>query len=66
MIDPKKKAPLYVPPVKNIFSPQEILYLSDMRLSDLEAIRLVLNGDSVIDWFRLDFHTPDQVQLFLQ
>lgn len=66
MIDPKKKAPLYVPPVKNVFSPQEILYLSDMRLSDLEAIRLVLNGDSVIDWFRLDFHTPDQVQLFLQ
>ena len=32
-----------------------------LTLSDLEAIRLVLSGDSVIDWNRANFYNLDQV-----
>lgn len=41
-------------------------YLRSMKISDLEAIRLVLEGDSVIDWFRLDFTSMEEVELFLR
>lgn len=36
-----------------------------MRLSDLEAIRLVINGDSVIDWYRLNFNNEEEMKWFL-
>ncbi|MBL7960687.1 TIGR04552 family protein [bacterium] len=55
-----KRAPL------NDLSPEEALYISKMSISDLEAIRLVLQGNSVIDWFRLDFKTDDEIELFLK
>ena len=35
--------------------------LEDFSLADLEAVRLILRGDSVIDWRRLDFKTHEQV-----
>lgn len=33
---------------------------------DLEAIRLLLTGNSVIDWRKLSFETPQQVNRFLE
>ncbi len=54
-----------VNPLNNI-SPEEARYISRMNLSDLEAIRLVLQGDSVIDWFRLDFRSQSEIDLFLK
>ncbi len=47
-------------------SSQEILYLNNLTVSDLEAIRLALEGDSVIDWFRLDFKTDAKIDQFLK
>jgi uncharacterized protein (TIGR04552 family) len=37
----------------------------EFTLADLEAIRLILRGDSVIDWRRLDFVNDDEVRTFL-
>ena len=37
-----------------------------MRLADLEALRLVLRGGSVIDWRKLDFQALDEVDAFLR
>jgi uncharacterized protein (TIGR04552 family) len=39
--------------------------LEDFTLADLEAVRLILRGDSVIDWHRLNFTSQDQVRDFL-
>jgi uncharacterized protein (TIGR04552 family) len=40
--------------------------LDEFTLADLEAIRLILRGDSVIDWRRLDVTTDEHVREFLQ
>lgn len=40
--------------------------LDALRLSDLEAIRLVLRGGSVIDWHRLSFVAPEEAQEFVR
>jgi uncharacterized protein (TIGR04552 family) len=34
-------------------------------LQDLEAVRLILHGDSVVDWHKLDLDTRDKVDRFL-
>jgi uncharacterized protein (TIGR04552 family) len=39
--------------------------LDEFTLADLESIRLILRGDSVIDWRRLDFAADDDVRAFL-
>ncbi len=39
--------------------------LEQFTLADLEAIRLILRGDSIIDWRRLDFTEEAQVREFL-
>ncbi|HZU82003.1 MAG TPA: TIGR04552 family protein [Polyangiaceae bacterium] len=39
--------------------------LDEFTLADLESIRLILRGDSVIDWRRLDFAHERDVQTFL-
>ena len=39
--------------------------LDEFTLADLEAIRLILRGDSVIDWRRLDLTTEEHVREFL-
>jgi uncharacterized protein (TIGR04552 family) len=41
------------------------LRLEEMDLGDLEVVRLVLRGGSVIDWRRLHFRTPAEVDHFL-
>jgi uncharacterized protein (TIGR04552 family) len=40
--------------------------LDEFTIADLEAIRLILRGDSVIDWRRLDFGSEDEVHRFLR
>ncbi|MBM4387239.1 MAG: TIGR04552 family protein [Deltaproteobacteria bacterium] len=37
----------------------------NVSLQDLEALRLILKGDSVIDWHKLEFSTIDDVNQFL-
>jgi uncharacterized protein (TIGR04552 family) len=39
--------------------------LGEFTLADLESLRLILRGDSVIDWRRLDFTTSAEVAEFL-
>ena len=39
--------------------------LAEMGPDDLEMLRLILRGGSVIDWKRLDFKTPQEVDAFL-
>jgi uncharacterized protein (TIGR04552 family) len=39
--------------------------LSALSLSDLEGIRLLLRGGSVIDWYRLNFQTDQEILRFL-
>ncbi len=38
---------------------------NEFSLADLESLRLILRGDSVIDWRRLDFTTDEEVRAFL-
>jgi uncharacterized protein (TIGR04552 family) len=40
--------------------------LEQMGIAELETLRLVLRGGSVIDWRRLNFRTPDEVDAFLR
>jgi uncharacterized protein (TIGR04552 family) len=39
--------------------------LDEFTLADLESVRLVLRGDSVIDWHRLNFKDEEEVRDFL-
>ncbi len=39
--------------------------LADFQLSDLESIRLLLRGGSVIDWHRLNFESDEAVHEFI-
>lgn len=40
--------------------------LDEFFLHDLEAVRLVLRGRSVIDWHRLDFDHPEQARRLIE
>ena len=40
--------------------------LDEFTLADLESVRLVLRGDSVIDWHRLNLTTDSEVEEFLR
>jgi uncharacterized protein (TIGR04552 family) len=40
--------------------------VEEMSLSDLEAVRLLLSGNSVIDWHRLAFQDHEDVDRFLR
>jgi uncharacterized protein (TIGR04552 family) len=46
-------------------STDRLRLLDQLSLSDLEGIRLVLRGGSVVDWHRLNFREPREVQEFL-
>jgi uncharacterized protein (TIGR04552 family) len=43
-----------------------VLRLDDLSLEDLEAVRLLLRGGSVIDWHQLDFRDHADVDRFLR
>jgi uncharacterized protein (TIGR04552 family) len=40
--------------------------LTDFTVADLEAVRILLRGDSVIDWHRLNFSDLSEVRGFLE
>jgi uncharacterized protein (TIGR04552 family) len=40
--------------------------LEEFSLSDLEAVRLILRGDSVIDWHRMNFDASAEARAFLE
>ena len=43
---------------------EELKSIEDFTLADLEAVRLVLRGDSVIDWHRLNWKDDDEIRDF--
>jgi len=45
---------------------QRYLEVSELSLADFEAVRLILRGDSIIDWHRLNFQSREQVDNFLR
>lgn len=49
-------------------SPQLLRYqsLEELSLADLECVRLILRGGSVIDWHRLNFESPEEIEQFLR
>ena len=46
--------------------PPDYKTLDQLTLADLEAIRLLLRGGSVIDWHRLNFDAADEATAFLR
>lgn len=46
-------------------SRERLKALEEFTLADLEAVRLLLRGDSVIDWHRLNFDGQKEIQDFL-
>ncbi|HEY8145964.1 MAG TPA: hypothetical protein VIG06_24955, partial [Kofleriaceae bacterium] len=40
--------------------------VDDLTLEDLEAVRLMLRGSSVVDWYKLDFRDESDVHRFLR
>jgi uncharacterized protein (TIGR04552 family) len=46
-------------------APERLKPLEQFTLADVEALRLILRGESVIDWRRLDFTEEEQVREFL-
>src|SRR6187549_2988034 len=46
--------------------PGALVPLGEFRLHDLEAVRLVLRGRSVIDWHRLDFGSDLQARRLIE
>jgi uncharacterized protein (TIGR04552 family) len=47
-------------------APAALRPLDRMGVAELEVLRLLLRGGSVIDWRRLDFREPEQVTRFLR
>ncbi len=39
--------------------------LDEFTLTDLEAVALILRGESIIDWYRLNIQTPQEARQFL-
>ncbi len=50
---------------KETLDPNELLGLDDFRLHELESVRLILRGDSVIDWHRLNLETLEDARTLL-
>ncbi|MEZ4257150.1 MAG: hypothetical protein R3A78_15790 [Polyangiales bacterium] len=46
--------------------PSSFKRIEDFSLADLEAIRLILRGGSVIDWHRLNFESVDAARDFVR
>ncbi len=40
--------------------------VSELTLADIDAVRLLLRGDSVIDWHRLNYADHAEVDRFLR
>ncbi len=46
--------------------PGRLKSVVDWSLADLESVRLLLRGESVIDWHRLNFESEEDVEAFLE
>ena len=46
-------------------SRERLKALDEFTLADLEAVRLVLRGDSVVDWHRLNFRDDEEIRDFI-
>ena len=46
-------------------SPQRLKPIEDFTLSDLEAVSLILRGDSIVDWRRLNLGSLEEATLLL-
>lgn len=55
-----------VPPRRTNHPEPNLLDVSEIGLEDLEAVRLLLSGGSIVDWHHLDFHDYDAVDRFLR
>ena len=47
-------------------SAPELRSLSDFTLADLEGIRVLLRGGSVVDWHRLNFADESEAEAFVR
>ncbi|HEX5749763.1 MAG TPA: TIGR04552 family protein [Archangium sp.] len=54
------------PPIIPQLSDIPVCTVADMGLRELERIRLILRGGSVIDWRRMHFQSRDEVDRFLR
>jgi uncharacterized protein (TIGR04552 family) len=57
--------PLFQPPALGNET-RPIKRLGDFSLSDLRSVSLILQGESVIDWQRLELASEDEARLFLK
>ncbi|NLE85982.1 MAG: TIGR04552 family protein [Myxococcales bacterium] len=53
-------------PPRRSSAPPRLRESSDFLLHDLEAVRLVLQGESVIDWHRLNFTSEDDARRLIE
>jgi len=54
---------LYAPRMDGI---DRLKRIDDFTLVDLEAVRLVLRGESIIDWHRLNFENEEEARQFIR
>lgn len=52
--------------LQQYFPDLPVCTVADMGLRELERIRLILRGSSVVDWRRMHFQTRDEVDRFLR
>lgn len=45
---------------------RELLSFEGVSLADLESVRLLLRGHSIVDWYRLGMKSPEEVDCFLR
>ncbi len=52
--------------VRPIHPSAQVMPLARLGLQDLDALRLLLSGSSVVDWSHLHFESPDLIEAFLR
>jgi uncharacterized protein (TIGR04552 family) len=60
------KSLVRISPLQPVLPDLPVRTVQEMGLKELERIRLILRGGSVIDWRRLHFQTRDEVDRFLR
>ncbi len=59
-------APVILPPVQGVHATRPLKRLGDFSLADLRSVSLILQGQSVIDWRRLELATEAEARSFLE
>ncbi len=55
-----------VPSVSTLHPRPGVVPLARIQIHDLDALRLVLRGSSVVDWYRMHFRTREEIQAFIR